>query len=163
MHVPHFLHLQQLLEGQFTCISLAHAPSVIILRNFVTPIIIIGGRSQWPRGLRRRSAAARFLELRVRILPGAWMAVCCECCVLSSRGLCVCLITCPEEFYRRWCVVCDRESSIMRRAWATGGVAPWYPSQGWLGDKVSHPWESKYEMLIIIIVTTPYYKTNKCE
>ena len=48
--------------------------------------------SQWPRGLRRRSAAARLLRLWVWIPPGAWMFVCCECCVLrradhSSRGV----------------------------------------------------------------------------
>ena len=30
-------------------------------------------RSQWPRGLRRRSTAARLLSLWVRIPPGAWM------------------------------------------------------------------------------------------
>ena len=30
-------------------------------------------RSQWPRGLRHRSAAARLLRLWVRIPPGAWM------------------------------------------------------------------------------------------
>jgi hypothetical protein len=36
------------------------------------------------------------------------MFVCCECCVLSSRGLCDELITRPEESYRLWCVVvCD--------------------------------------------------------
>ena len=41
-------------------------------------------RSQWPRGLRRGSAAARFLGLSVRIPPGAWMClslvgvVCCQ-------------------------------------------------------------------------------------
>ena len=45
-------------------------------------------RSQWPRGLRRRSTAVRLLRLWVRIPPGAWMFVCCECCVLSGRGLC---------------------------------------------------------------------------
>ena len=68
------------------------------------------GRSQWPRGLRRRSAAARLLRLWVRIPPGAWMYVCCECCVLSGRGLCDGLITRPEESYRLWCVVvCDLE------------------------------------------------------
>ena len=44
-------------------------------------------RSQWPRGLRRRCAAARLLRLWVRIPPGAWMSVCCECCVVSRRGL----------------------------------------------------------------------------
>jgi hypothetical protein len=30
--------------------------------------------------------------------------VCCECCVLSGRGLCVGLIIRPEESYRVWCV-----------------------------------------------------------
>ena len=39
-------------------------------------------RSRWPRGLRRMSAAARLLRLRVRILPGAWKFVSCECCAL---------------------------------------------------------------------------------
>ena len=69
-------------------------------------------RSQWPRGLSHRSAAARLLRLWVRILPGAWMFVCCECCVLSGRGLCDGLITRPEESYRLWCVdVCDLETS----------------------------------------------------
>jgi len=28
--------------------------------------------------------------------------VCCECCVLSGRGLCDELITRPEESYRLW-------------------------------------------------------------
>ena len=31
--------------------------------------------------------------------------VCCECCVLSGRGLCDELITRPEESYRLRCVV----------------------------------------------------------
>jgi hypothetical protein len=39
------------------------------------------------------------------------MFVCCECCVLSSRGLCDGLITLPEESYRLWRVVCDQETS----------------------------------------------------
>ena len=71
-------------------------------------------RSQWPRGLRRRSAAASLLRWWVRIPPGAWMFVCSECCVLSGRGLCDELITRPEEFYRLCCVVvCDLETSRM--------------------------------------------------
>jgi hypothetical protein len=37
------------------------------------------------RGLRRETASARLLGLWVRIPPGAWMFVCCECCVLSGR------------------------------------------------------------------------------
>ena len=72
--------------------------------------------SQWPRGLRRRSAAARLLRLRVRIPSGAWIFICCLCCVLSGGGLCVGPITCPEESYRLWCVVVwDLETSWMRR------------------------------------------------
>jgi len=39
------------------------------------------------------------------------MFVCCDCCVLSARGLCDGLITRPEESYRLWCVVvCDQET-----------------------------------------------------
>jgi hypothetical protein len=34
----------------------------------------------------------------------ACLSVCCECCVLSGRGLCIGLITRPEESYRVWCV-----------------------------------------------------------
>ena len=62
-------------------------------------------RSQGPRGLRRGSAAARVLRIWVRIPPGSWMFVCCECCVLSRTGLCDELISRPEEYYRLWCVV----------------------------------------------------------
>jgi len=59
-------------------------------------------------------AAARLLRSWVRIPPGAWIFVCCECRVLSGRGLCDELITRPEESYRLWCVVvCDLEASKM--------------------------------------------------
>jgi hypothetical protein len=44
------------------------------------------------------------------------MFVCCECCLLSGRGLCDELITRPEESYRLWrVVVCDQETSKTRR------------------------------------------------
>ena len=62
-------------------------------------LIDIVRRPRWPRGLRRRSTAARSLGLRVRIPQGAWMSVTFECCVLSGRGLFVGLITRLEEFY----------------------------------------------------------------
>ena len=52
-------------------------------------------------------------------------------CVLSGRGLCDELITRPEDSYRLWCVVvCDLETSKMRRPWpalgrsATGKKTP---------------------------------------
>jgi hypothetical protein len=72
--------------------------------------------SQRPCGLRRTSSAARLLRSWVRIPLGAWMFVCCECFVLSGRGLCDGLITRPEESYRLWRVlVCDQENSNTRR------------------------------------------------
>jgi hypothetical protein len=37
--------------------------------------------------------------------PAGGMDVCCECCVLSGRGLCDELVTRPEESYRKRCVV----------------------------------------------------------
>jgi hypothetical protein len=51
---------------------------------------------QCSRGLKRGSAAARLLGLRVRILLRSWASISCECCVLSGRGLCVGLISRPE-------------------------------------------------------------------
>jgi len=50
------------------------------------------------------------------------MEVCCECCVMSGRGFCDELITRTKESDRLWCVVlCDLETSWMRRPWPTGG------------------------------------------
>jgi len=62
--------------------------------------------------LDHRPQAVRLLRSWVRILPGAWIFVCCECRVLSGRGLCDERITRPEESYRLCCVVvCDIETS----------------------------------------------------
>ena len=61
-------------------------------------------RTKVPVSGAARSKAARLLGLWVRIQPGAWMCVCCECCVFSGRGLCVGLIIRTEEPYRVWCV-----------------------------------------------------------
>jgi len=47
------------------------------------------------------------------------MFVCCECCVLSGKGLCDELINRPEKSYRLWCVVvCDQETRTR------GGYSP---------------------------------------
>jgi len=44
------------------------------------------------------------------------MFFCCDCCVLSGRGLCDGLITRPEESYRLWrVVVCYQETLKTRR------------------------------------------------
>jgi hypothetical protein len=60
--------------------------------------------------------AARLLRLWVQIPPETRMFFCCECCVLSGRGLCDGLITRPEESYRLWrVIVCDQETAKTRR------------------------------------------------
>jgi len=71
---------------------------LLLLENIQTICL-----SKWPHSLRLRSATARLLRLWVRIPPGAWMSVCCKCCLLSGRGLWDELITRPEESYRLWC------------------------------------------------------------
>jgi hypothetical protein len=77
-------------------------------------------KSQLPRGLGRRSTAARLLRSRVRIPPGAWVFV---SCVLSGRGLCDELITRPEGPYLLWrVVVCDQETSCDEEAIARAGL-----------------------------------------
>jgi hypothetical protein len=85
-------------------------------------VFIMTARPSGPRGLSRRSTAARLLRSWSRIPPGAWMPLCCLCCVLSGRGLCDELFTHPEESYRLWCVVvCDLEKQKPRE-W--GGQDP---------------------------------------
>jgi len=77
-------------------------------------------RSQWPRGLSCRSAAARLLGLWVQIPPGAWMSVvtvvCCQVEVSASGWSLV--QRSPTE-----CGVskCDPEASKMRWFWSTRG------------------------------------------
>jgi hypothetical protein len=59
-----------------------------------------------------RPAAAHLLRSWVRLPPGALIFVCCECRVLSGRGLCDELIVRPEESYRLcYIIVCDLEIS----------------------------------------------------
>ena len=83
------------------------------------------GWCQWPHVHGRTSAAPRLLRLWVRMLPGAWKFFCCECYVLSGRGLCDELITRLEESYQLLCVVlCDVENLWIRRPWPIGAVAP---------------------------------------
>jgi hypothetical protein len=52
------------------------------------------------------------------------MSVCCECCVLSGRGLCVGLITRPEESYRVWRVWMWTWSLDNEEALAHWGLLP---------------------------------------
>jgi hypothetical protein len=80
--------------------------------------------------LRRGSVADRFLGFPFRIPLAAWMSVSCECCVLSGRGLCHEPIPRAEGSYRIWCViVCDLETSRMRRPWPALGCLPFSRNQ----------------------------------
>ena len=63
---------------------------------------------------RRAAGPLACCDRGFRIPPGAWIFVCCDCRVLSGRGLFDELITRPEESYRLCCVVvCDLETSRM--------------------------------------------------
>ena len=104
------------LKGRVLCV-------LHVNEMYFKTLLIYFSRSQWPRGLRRRSTAARLLHSWVRIPPRAWMSVCYECCVLSGRGLCDGLIIRSEESYRLWrLVVCDHETSQARRLKPARGV-----------------------------------------
>jgi hypothetical protein len=87
-----------------SCISTVIWPRVLpffFLSPFYNFFVVFSTcRSHWPRALRRGSAAARLLGLWIRIQTGAWMFVFCEYCGLLGRGLCVGIITRPEEYYR---------------------------------------------------------------
>jgi hypothetical protein len=70
------------------------------------------GRSQLPRGLRRKSAAAHLLGSWVRTPPGAWMFVSGTMFILSGL-LCDGPIPRPEESYRLCCVFeCDQVKTL---------------------------------------------------
>jgi len=84
------------------------------------------------------------------------MSVCCECCVLSGRGLCDELITRPEKSYRLWCVVlCDLETSCMRRPWPTGGCCA-KNKQTIISSKNIY-----YKATIHVIFSAPSYNKTK--
>jgi hypothetical protein len=102
-HLPAFLDIKPL-RGEVA----AHAqpPNWKIKVSIFVPIITF---AQWPRRLRRGSAAERLLASWLRIPPEAWMFVSCTVFVLSGRGLCDGPIPRPEESYQLWCVSeCDQ-------------------------------------------------------
>jgi len=68
---------------------------------------------------------------------GAWMSVCCECCVLSGRGLCDGPIAPPEESYLYGVSECDLKTSTMRRSRPTRVVEPLKKKSGWVMKLIS--------------------------
>ena len=107
-------------HGQF---CLLPAPTMLLAKlNLWSEMLVTTWcrcQCQWPRSLRHGCGAICLLGLWVRIPTGKQMPVCCECWVLSGRGLCDGLITRPELSYRLWCV-CDRAASL-GRCRLTGG------------------------------------------
>jgi hypothetical protein len=95
------LHLTQL-RAQKPTHSLTTKETYLTAKLHLWTSYLLVFRSQWPRGLGRKSTAARLLRSWVRIPPEAWMFVWCVCCELSGRGLCDELITRPEASYRLW-------------------------------------------------------------
>ena len=89
--------------------------------------LFVPKRSRRPRGLRRRPAFALMLVLRVWIPSGAWMSVCCECCVVSGTRICFGLITGTEDSYCVWCVslIVNVKPQYWGDSGPLGAVAPW--------------------------------------
>jgi hypothetical protein len=88
----------------------------------------IASRFQWPSGLGRGSAADRRRELRVRIFPGAWMCVSCECCVFSGSSSAT-----GRSLVRRsptdwWFFKITKIYSIIYRAVALCSLLQWLPT-----------------------------------
>ena len=109
-------------------------------------------RSQWPRCLSCRSTAARLLRLCVPIPPEAWMFVCCDCCVLSGRGLCDGFITHPEESYRLWRVVaCDQETPNTRRLKSVTGL--WKIQPQWVVTPGKQTTNSIWRQIYLFIIS----------
>jgi hypothetical protein len=126
--LPPFFPIKTFHSGRpIFLISHSVQPSIILAkfyedRTFRTSIYR-HSLSQWSHGRNCGSTAARLLRSWVRIPPEATMPGCCECCVLSGRGLCDELLTRPEEFYRVWCVVvCDQETSCDEEAIDRAGL-----------------------------------------
>ena len=78
------------------------------------------------------------------------MFVCCECCVLSDRGLRDGLITCPEESYRLWLVVvCDQETSKTRRLKSATGL--WKIQPLWVVTSGKQTKKQIYNLIFVIV------------
>jgi hypothetical protein len=90
---------------------------------FIVIYGITNCRSQWPRGLRRRSTAARLLRSWVRVLPGhgCLSVVCVVCCLVEVSATNWSLV--QEESFRLWrVVVCDQETSCDEEAITRAGL-----------------------------------------
>jgi len=90
-------------------------------------------RSQWPRGLRRRSTAARLLRSWVRIPPGEWIFVCCKryvCCQLEVSSMSWSLV-------QKGPTDCGALLCVFKKHQEWGGRGPRWAAapRGWGGGK----------------------------
>ena len=99
--------------------------------------------------------SGRSVDAFVGSNPAGDMDVSCECCVLSGKGVCVGLITHPEESYRVW------------RVWLS--VAPWLEVRGFeILYKREHyflsntVWYATYSVLVCILKSSIMYSLWKC-
>jgi hypothetical protein len=95
------------------------------------------------------SAAAGLLWLGIRIPPGVWMFVSCECCVLPGRGVCDRTISRPTESYRVGCVCVISKPQQWGGLGASMAVAPrekrpkYVKTRFYCGFKINH-WGKNY-------------------
>jgi hypothetical protein len=103
------------------------------------------------------TAAARLLRLCVRIPPGAWMSVPCECCVLSGRGLCVGLDHSSRGVLQSAVCLneCDRGASIKKRPWTTRGCCTM-----WKERKKNWTFQAKVGE-VVTVEEQPIWKSKK--
>ena len=85
--------------------------------------LFLSGPSELPRGLRRGTSVVCLLGLWARIPPGARVYVCCVCCLLSGRGLCIRLMNRLQESHRMWCVWVSSRSLDSEEALAHQGLS----------------------------------------
>jgi hypothetical protein len=110
--VHHFLHVSRIRVKSLTLRLLMSYIHIYMERIFLMFLDHTKRRTTVGRNPLDEWSAAHLLRSWVRIPPEAWIFVCCECRVLSGRGLCDELITRPEESYRLCCVVvCDLVTS----------------------------------------------------
>ena len=75
-------------------------------------------RSQWPRGLRRRSSAAHLLRLWVRIPPGVWISVVSVvCCQVEGSAM-------DWSFVQRSSTDCGASLCVIKKPRKRGGYRP---------------------------------------
>ena len=110
--------------GTDVCSQTGHTSLPYLLRQSYSPCRLwrvnrFESWSQWPRGL--RSAAARLLRSWVRIPPGAWVfVVSVMCCQVEISATSWSLVQrSPTDCDA--VVVCDLETSKMRRPWPALG------------------------------------------